>query len=247
MKFLNMEIDNVTFEEALAQIERMLDSKTGGYVVTPNVDHVIQLEKSEKLCRVYQNAALVLTDGQPLIWISRALGQPIREKISGSDLFPRLCELAAKKQYTMYFFGAAQGVAAEAARKLTAKNPGLKVVGTDSPPYGFEQDPAQLHAALKKITDASPDILVVGLGTPKQEFFLWENREKLEGILGFGIGAGLDFAAGNVRRAPEWMQKAGLEWFYRLCHEPRRLFKRYLVDDMKIFRLVWKYRKTAGD
>lgn len=245
MKFLNTNVDNLNFEEALGKIEELADGRSGGYVVTPNVDHIIRLEKDEKFRRAYQEAALVLTDGQPLIWISRFLKCPIKEKISGSDLFPRLCKLAAQKHYTMYFLGAAEGVAALAAENLMKKNPGLQVVGTYSPAYGFEKDPQQVNMIWKKINEAAPDILIVGLGTPKQEIFLWENRDKLGHQLAFCLGASLDFEAGRVRRAPVWMQKNGLEWLYRLCHEPRRLFKRYLIDDMKILLLVWKYRKVG--
>ncbi len=243
MQFLNTEIDNLTFDEALARIDELLRTHAGGRVVTPNVDHIVQLEKNEEFRQAYQDAALVLTDGQPLIWISRWLGCPIKEKISGSDLFPRLCELAAEKGYTMYLLGAARGVAAEAARRLTQKNSGLRIVGIDSPEYGFEKDPQRVEEVIAKITETAPDILVAGLGTPKQEIFLWKQREQLKGILAFGMGASLDFEAGNVKRAPRWMQKCGLEWLYRLCREPRRLFKRYLVDDMKIFPLAWRYRK----
>ncbi len=240
-----MEIDNLTFAEALERIRVLTEKGEGGYVVTPNVDHVVRLEKDEKFCGAYRDASLVLTDGQPLIWISRLLKCPIREKISGSDLFPRLCGLAAAQGYRMYFLGAAEGVAQLAAENLKKVYPKLVVTGTYSPPYGFEKDPAEVEKIWEMIKKASPDLLIVGLGTPKQEIFLWENRDRLDGILAFGFGASLDFAAGKARRAPRWMQKCGLEWFYRLCREPRRLFKRYLVDDVKILPLVWKYRKAG--
>lgn len=247
MKFLNTSIDNLSFDEALKRIQELIEAGNGGYVVTPNVDHIIQLEKSQVFQEAYQGAELVLTDGQPLIWISRLLKCPIKEKISGSDLFPRLCALAAEKGYRMFFLGAAEGVAAEAARKLTERNPGLRIVGTYSPEYGFEKNPVQVEAIWNMIHNVSPDILIVGLGTPKQELFLWENRDRLDKILAFGFGASLDFEAGVSKRAPYWMQKSGLEWFYRLCREPKRLFKRYLVDAIKIVPLVWKYRKVGKD
>ena len=242
-----MEIDNLSFDEALDWIRERKEAGQGGYVVTPNVDHVVRLEKDEKFRAAYRDAALVLTDGQPLIWISRLLGCPIREKVSGSDLFPRLCGLAAEQKYRMYFLGAAEGVAQQAARNLKKKYPGLIVAGMYSPPYGFEKDPGQTAQIWEKIREAEPDFLIVCLGTPKQEIFLWENRQQIGSMLGFCLGASLDFAAGKVRRAPRWMQKCGLEWFYRLCHEPGRLFKRYLVDDLKILSIVWKYRKAGKD
>lgn len=244
MRFLNTRIDNLTFDEALERIEALVDEGKGGYVVTPNVDHIIQLEHNERFREAYEQADLVLTDGQPLIWISRLLKTPIKEKISGSDLFPRLCSLAARKGYTMFFLGAAEGVAQRAAEKLIQKNPGLQIAGTFSPPFGFEKDQKQMQTVWSMIHEAKPDILVVCLGTPKQELFLRKNREKLTGMLAFGLGASFDFEAGIVRRAPRWMQRCGLEWFYRLCREPKRLFKRYLVDDVKILSLVWKYRRA---
>lgn len=244
MKFLNTNIDNLTFDEALEKIDDMLANKNGGYVVTPNVDHIIRLEKDERFQKAYADASLVLTDGQPLIWISHLLKCPIKEKISGSDLFPKLCSLAAQKHYKMFFLGAAEGVADQAAENLIKKNPRLQIVGTYSPEYGFEKDMQKVNDIWTMIKEAEPDILVVGLGTPKQELFLWENRQQLGSILAFGFGAGLDFEAGKSKRAPKWMQRSGLEWLYRLCHEPKRLFKRYLIDDVKILSLVWKYRKA---
>lgn len=242
MKFLNTDVDNLTFEEALQRIEELVDSKAGGYVVTPNVDHIICLEKNEDFRKSYEGASLVLTDGQPLIWISKLLKCPIKEKISGSDLLPAICAMAAKKKYRVYFLGAAQGIAAKAAKNLKKRNPGLKIVGTYSPAYGFEKDKNQVKKIWEMIHKADPDILIVGLGTPKQELFLWKNREELQGILAFGFGAGFDFESGRIKRAPRWMQRCGLEWLYRLSREPKRLFRRYLIEDMKIFRLIWKYR-----
>lgn len=246
MKFLNTDIDNLTFEEALQKIDSLIISKQGGYVVTPNVDHLVQLEKNEKFRKAYEGASLVLTDGQPLIWISRLMKRPIKEKISGSDLFPRVCELAARQHYRLFFLGAAEGVAAQAAENLRKKYPGLEVAGVYSPPWGFEKEREQTDIVWKLVEQAGPDILIVGLGTPKQEIFLWENREKLKNTLAFAIGAALDFEAGKVQRAPKWVQRAGFEWLYRLSREPRRLFKRYLIDDIQILSLMWKYRKKAG-
>lgn len=248
MKFLNTRIDNLTFDEALQRIEELTDSKEGGYVVTPNVDHIVQLERNPAFRRAYEESSLVLTDGKPLIWFSHLLHCPIKEKISGSDLFPRLCALAARRGYKMYFLGAGEGIAAKAAENLRKKYPGLQVVGIDSPEYGFEKDPARTRQIWEQIQECRPDLLAVGLGTPKQELFLWQNRKRLadNGILAFGLGASFDFEAGVVRRAPKWMQRCGLEWFYRLCREPRRLFKRYFGDGLRILPIVWKYRKSEN-
>ncbi|MDO5348204.1 MAG: WecB/TagA/CpsF family glycosyltransferase, partial [Bacillota bacterium] len=130
MRLMNTEIDNLTMDETLDAIDSLIKEDNCSYVVTPNVDHIVQLEKDEELKRVYENASLILTDGKPLIWISNWYKTPIKEKISGSDLFPRVCELAAKKGYTMYLLGAAEGVADKAAKNLMDKYKGLNIVGT---------------------------------------------------------------------------------------------------------------------
>lgn len=242
MKFMNIEVDNLTMDEALVAIDELIQQNKNAYVVTPNVDHIVRLEQGGEFLEAYRDADLVLTDGKPLVWISKWYGTPIKEKISGSDLFPRLCELAARKGYTMFFLGAAEGVAARAADNLMLKYPGLQVVGTYSPPYGFEKDEQETKKIKEMITEKKPHILIVGLGTPKQELFIKHHGEELGVPLSLGLGASLDFEAGNVKRAPKWMSDHGLEWFYRVIQEPKRMFKRYFIDDMKIFGLAVKYK-----
>ena len=244
MFFMNTEIDNLTMDEALERIDQLIQEDKCAYVVTPNVDHLVKLEQSVELAEVYKHADLILTDGKPLIWISKLYKTPIKEKISGSDLFPRLCKMAANKGYRMYFLGAAEGVAAKAAENLTKKYPGLQVVGTYSPPQGFEEDPAEMEKIRKQIKSAAPHILVVGLGCPKQEFFIFHNKDELGVPISLGLGASLDYESGNIRRAPRWMSDHGLEWSYRITQEPKRLVKRYLVDGWKIISMIVKYRKV---
>ena len=241
MPFMNTEIDNLTMDEALEKIDLLIQQNKNAYVVTPNVDHIVQLERDGELAEVYKHADLILTDGKPLIWISKLYKTPIKEKISGSDLFPRLCEMAADKGYRMYFLGAAEGVAAKAAKNLKKKYPRLQVVGTYSPPYGFEKDPDEMEKIRKQIRNVTPHILVVGLGCPKQEFFIYRNRYELNVPLSIGLGASFDFEAGNVKRAPKWMSDHGLEWLFRITQDPKRLAKRYLIDDLKIFGTMIKY------
>ena len=172
---MNTEIDNLTMNEALLAIENLIQNNQGAYVVTPNVDHIVQLEKDKELQDVYANASLILTDGKPLLWIAKWYKTPIREKISGSDLFPLLCDMAAKKGYRIFFLGAAEGVAQKAADNLSKKYSGLQVVGTYSPPFGFEKDQAEMDKIKSMIKDVHPDILIVGLGCPKQEKF-WTTK-----------------------------------------------------------------------
>lgn len=243
MKFMNTEIDNITMDEALNCIDELIQANKNSYVVTPNVDHIVQLERGGELVDVYKNANLILTDGKPLIWISKWYGTPIKEKISGSDLFPRLCEMAACKGYRMFFLGAAEGVAAKAALNLESRFSGLQVVGTYSPPFGFEKDKDEMEKIKKMIKESSPHILIVGLGCPKQELFIFKNRKELGVPISLGLGASLDFEAGNIKRAPKWMANHGFEWLYRIFQDPKRLAKRYFIDDIKIIRLALKYRR----
>ena len=244
---MNTFIDNLTMEEALKEIERLIKEDACSFVVTPNVDHIVQIEKGGVLSEAYKAADLILCDGKPLIWISKYYGNPIKEKISGSDLFPEICRMAAEKGYTMYFLGAAEGIAAKAAEVLKQKYKGLKVVGTYSPPYGFEKDQAEIERIIDRINEAKPDILIFGLGTPKQEQFILNYRDKLNVPVSLGLGASFDFVAGNVKRAPKWMSDHGLEWLFRITQDPKRMAKRYLLDDIKILSLVRKYKKQMKE
>ena len=243
MKFMNTEIDNLTMQETLQAIDRLIQENKSAYVVTPNVDHIVQLEKSKELQAVYKNASLILADGKPLLWIAKWYGTPIKEKISGSDLFPLLCNMAAKKKYKMFFLGAAEGVAAKAAKNLANKFKGLQVVGTYSPPFVFEKSQDEMDKIKSMIKEAAPHILIVGLGCPKQEKFMYHHCKELGVPISLGLGASFDFEAGNIKRAPRWMSNHGLEWLFRITQDPKRMAKRYLVDDRKILGLAIKYRK----
>lgn len=243
IKFLNTEVDNLTMDEAVKRIELLIEDKRPSYVVTPNVDHIVKLENDEEFRAVYKNADLILTDGMPLIWISKLHKNAIKEKVSGSDLFPQVCKLASEKSYSIFLLGAAEGVAAKAADNLKKKYKGLNVIGTYSPSYGFEKSEEEVNKVINIINDAKPDILAVGLGAPKQEKFIYKYKDRLNVPVSLAIGASIDFEAGNINRAPKWMQNSGLEWFYRLTKEPKRMFKRYIVDDLKIINIAIKYYK----
>ena len=146
----------------------------------------------------------------------------------------------------MFFLGAAEGVAARAAENLQKRYPGLEIVGTYSPPYGFEKDENEMLEIKKMIRAAKPHMLIVGLGCPKQELFIYHNRKELNVPISLGLGASFDFEAGNLKRAPLWMSSHGLEWLFRIIQDPKRMAKRYLIDDLAIVRLAFKYRKLAG-
>ena len=235
-------IDNVTMEGTLDAIECLIKSRQPAYVVTPNADHMVKLQKDEEFRRIYEGASLVLADGMPILWAGLFLGTPLAEKVSGSDLVPKLCRRAAEKNFTLFFLGGREGAAARAKEVLEKKYPGLCVVGTYSPPVGFEKDAAESRKIEEMIRAAAPDVLLVGLGAPKQEKWISKNHQALAVPVSVGVGVTFEFIAGMVKRAPRWMQATGLEWSWRLLMEPKRLWKRYLVDDTAFFWFVFRQK-----
>ncbi|MCP4641574.1 MAG: WecB/TagA/CpsF family glycosyltransferase [bacterium] len=240
VELFNIRFDNVTFEEVRGRIAERIESREPSYVVTPNVDHVCRYAKDEHFRTAYGGAYLVLADGMPLLWASRLLGKPLYEKLSGSDLVPLLCEFAAQRGYTVFFFGAEQGVAEEAMHRLCKRYPALQVAGAYSPPYGFDECPEENAKAVAKIAQARPDICFVALGCPRQEYWMERHFREADASVMLGVGAALDFAAGKQKRAPVWVQNWGMEWLWRLCHEPRRLWRRYLVEDSYFLSVLWR-------
>jgi N-acetylglucosaminyldiphosphoundecaprenol N-acetyl-beta-D-mannosaminyltransferase len=230
----------LTFEQALCVIDDALEKKKGGYVVTPNVDHVCLAENNTLLREAYTHALISLVDGMPLLWLSKWLGDPLPEKISGSDLVDPLMALCARKKYTVYVLGGGEGVAEAASRVWMKRYPGLNVVGTYAPPYGFEKNPSMVRDVNERIQRAQPDVLLVALGCPKQEIWMMQNRQAWEHTLAFGIGAAVDFAAGTAKRCPGWVSSLGCEWLFRLFQEPKRLAHRYLVRDRAIVAVAWR-------
>jgi len=243
IKFLNINVDNVTMSEAIDRIEYLVRNNANSFIVTPNLDHIVTVERDEYFKEIYKNATLVLTDGQPLIWISRLLRNPIVEKVSGSDLFPEICKMASKNNYSIYILGAGQGVAPKAAENLKRKYDNINIVGTFSPSYGFENKKEEIDYIIHSINELKPDILAVSLGSPKGEKFIYKYRNQLSVPLSMSIGATIDFEAGIVKRAPRWMSKWGLEWLYRTLKEPKRLGKRYWNDAWGIIPIILKYKK----
>ena len=236
--------DYLTMDGTINAIEALVKEKNGGFIVTPNVDHIVMAEKNELFRSAYNNAALSLADGKPLIWMSRLAGVPLPEKISGSDLIFPLLQRAAERAYRVYFLGAAPGVGDKAAKILSEEIPNLNIVGTDAPPMGFDTDLEQEKKVLEKLLAAKPDIVLFALGAPKQEILMYRwYRRGINSVM-LGIGAGLDFIAGNAKRAPKWMSDMGFEWLYRLSREPRRLSKRYLIRDIGIISIFFRMMRT---
>lgn len=226
-------IDDLTMDEAIGRIEALIRAGEPSYVVTPNVDHLVMLQEDPAFRAAYGGAALVLADGVPLLWASRLLGTPLRAKVSGSDLFPAFAPVAAARGYRLFFLGGRPGAADRAAAILKARHPGLVVCGTCCPPFGFERDPEADARVVAAVREAAPDVLFVGLGAPKQELWLHRHRADLGVPVSLGVGASFEMTAGLVSRAPRWMQRAGLEWTWRLAKEPRRLWRRYLLRDSR--------------
>jgi N-acetylglucosaminyldiphosphoundecaprenol N-acetyl-beta-D-mannosaminyltransferase len=225
-------IDSVTFDEALTAIEALTGH--GGAVFTPNVDHVVTADKNEEFRAAYEAADLSLADGQWVVWASRVLKTPLPAKISGSDLTLPLAKLAGEKGRSIYLLGGAPGAAEAAGKRLTAEC-GVRICGIDSPRIDLNKpDPA----IVERMKLAAPDLVLVALGSPKQELWIHRNREALRPAVLLGIGATLDFLAGQVRRAPSWISRFGLEWAFRLILEPRRLARRYLVNDPKFAAIL---------
>jgi N-acetylglucosaminyldiphosphoundecaprenol N-acetyl-beta-D-mannosaminyltransferase len=215
--------------QTLAAIDALVAARRGGVVFTPNVDHVVVAERNEPFRRAYADADLTLADGMPLVWLARLLGQPLPERVAGSDLFSPLMRTAASRKWRVYLVGAAPSVAERAVSILTERF-GVDLIGWHSPV--ISPDGREAHDdSIERLRINHPDVVIVALGTPKQELWIARARKVLPRITFVGVGASIDFLVGAQRRAPRWIARAGMEWAYRLCREPRRLWRRYLLQD----------------
>ena len=222
--------DAVTESDVVSTVIRSSAAGVGGFILTPNVDILRQLRRGS-LHRIADAADLVVADGMPLIWASRVMGDPLPERVAGSALLFSLARAAAHADRSVFLLGGAEDVAATGAEKLAKDIDGLRVAGWHFPPFGFDRDEAQLAAIDAVIRDAAPDIVFVGLGFPRQELLITRLVAEFPAVWFLGCGGSLTFAAGHISRAPQWMQRNGLEWVHRLYKEPRRLARRYLVED----------------
>lgn len=237
IKILNVPVDNITMLDLLARL------KFGGVVFTPNVDHVVKLQKDEDFCRAYSAATYRTCDSQILMFVSRFLGTPLKEKISGSDLLPAFYRYyAGDDDVRIFLLGAAEGVAEKARQTINHKVGREIVVGAHSPSFGFEKNPEECRQLIELVESSGANVLALGVGAPKQEKWIYRYKDEFKTVKTFlAIGATIDFEAGNVKRSPQWVTKLGFEWVYRLLSEPQRLWKRYLVDDL--FPIVWLVMK----
>lgn len=225
---LGVPFDRVTMGDALAMIERMTASRRPHYIVTANVDFLAQARTDVELRRILLDAHLVLCDGTPVVWASRLLGNPLPERVAGSDLVPALIAIAEQKGLRAFFLGGTPESMSRAIANVKKAHPGLDLQGF-SPPFNqlLEMDHEEIK---RRITEARPDLLFVSFGCPKQEKWIAMHYQSLGVPVAIGVGGTIDFLAGQLKRAPVWMQRTGTEWMFRLLQEPRRLFRRYARD-----------------
>ena len=235
---LGTSIDNVSIQGAIDSIVSLVERGRFSFTVTANVDHVMKLRKDPEFRAIYESANLVVADGVPLLWAARALGTPLKGRVNGTDLMEGVISVAAEKGFSIYLLGGSGDSAADSAEILKQRHPRLSVAGHRSPPFGFERDPVMDAAVERQVAQAHPDVLFVALGAPKQEKWIARHGARTGARHTIGVGASFSFISGQVSRAPELMQRAGLEWLWRLAEEPRRLWRRYLWDDLPFFGLI---------
>lgn len=232
VRLLGLELDAVTEAEAIATILHGLDVGQGGFVVTPNLDHLRQLSRVPELTALFRKPDLVVADGMPLVWASRLQGSPLPERVAGSELIWSLTAEAALRDRSVFLLGGAPGTCAGAEERLRSCYPGARFAGNHCPPFGFEYDADEIERVRQVLRDAQPDIVFVGLGFPKQERLIAYLRAEFPKMWFLGVGYSFSFVAGVTPRAPAWMIRLGLEWLHRLTKDPKRLASRYLVHGL---------------
>ena len=239
VEILGVQIDNVSGEEALARIREMIQSRAPHQIVTPAIEQVICARRDPEFSRALREADLVLPDGMQVVIASRLHQTPLKERITGVDMVPRICRLAASEGYSVFFMGGEPGIAEEAARALQAAIPGLPVAGTYCPPLGFERNPVEQQKALQAVREARPDVLFLALGAPRQEKWIHRWKRELGVPVMVGVGGAFNFITGREKRAPVWLQNLGMEGLYRLFQRPRDLWKRVIINAPYFFLLLF--------
>ena len=235
---LGCQVSRVDLSGALRELERLLETGSRHQVVCLPVNSILAARRDRVFRSICNGASIALPDGLPVVWASRILGEPVCGRAAGPDLLLAAAALAALRGYTFYLLGGEYGTAERLAERLTQANPGLKVVGVYSPPFHERLPPEINDGIIERINVAKPDLLWVGLGSPKQDRWIAQNLERLEVRIAIGVGAAFDMYGGKTGRAPLWMQRSGLEWLFRFLREPRRLFRRYFIDASLFFPLV---------
>ncbi len=223
---LGVGVSAVNLDDAVLMIERWICEGSRNYVCVTGVHGVMESRHNERLRRIHRQAGMVTPDGMPLVWFARLLGGQRLQRVCGPDLMQTMTAISELRRYRQFYYGGAEGVAGKLKQKLIDSCPKLEVAGALCPPFR-ELTAAEDEAIVDAINAARPDIVWVGLSTPKQEFWMASHIGLVEAPVMIGVGAAFDFLAGTKRRAPAWMQRNGLEWLFRLCSEPRRLWRRY--------------------
>jgi N-acetylglucosaminyldiphosphoundecaprenol N-acetyl-beta-D-mannosaminyltransferase len=246
---LGVHVSAINLETALVVIDDWIRRRDSHYVCVTGVHGVMESHRDEEIRWIHNTAGLVTPDGVPLVWLSRWMGFSNVSRVYGPDLMLAVCAQSARTGYRHFFYGGAAGVPEKLVARLQARFPGLKAVGAYSPPFRV-LSPAEDTAIVSAINTVQPDIVWVGMSTPKQEQWMAEHVGRLCAPVLIGVGAAFDFVAGLKRQAPAWMRKSGLEWSFRLLSEPRRLWRRYLINNPVFLWLVAlealeRRRKTA--
>jgi N-acetylglucosaminyldiphosphoundecaprenol N-acetyl-beta-D-mannosaminyltransferase len=243
---LGVAVSPINMDLALEQITQALENKQKGYVCVTGVHGISEAQSDPEFRRILNRAFLCTPDGMPLVWVGRWQGHRQMDRVYGPDLMLAMMTRSEKTGWRHFFYGGANGTAQTLTRRLLERFPKLQIVGAYEPPFRPLNGPEQQELR-EKIRAARPDVIWVGLSTPKQERFMAHYLDQLDVTLMFGVGAAFDFHAGKIRQAPKWMQRSGLEWFFRFCCEPRRLWKRYLKNNplfmARIFCQVTGLRK----
>lgn len=237
VNILGVGISAMTMPQAVNQVAQWIDSRTCHYISVCTVHTVMECRRDEHVRRAVNAAGLATPDGMPLVWLSRWWGRCPVTRVYGPDLMLALCHLSVERGYSHYFYGGAAGIPELLAENLEQRFPGLKVAGAYSPPFR-PLTPAEESQIITQINQTTPDIIWVGLGTPKQDLWMAAHRDQLTAPVLIGVGAAFDFHTGRIPQAPRWMQQNGLEWLFRLWQEPRRLWYRYLVYNPLFIALV---------
>jgi N-acetylglucosaminyldiphosphoundecaprenol N-acetyl-beta-D-mannosaminyltransferase len=230
-------IDNLSMEETLRKVAGFIRSGQPHQHVVVNVDKLVKASRDEELRRIINACALVNVDGMPVVWASRLLGKPLKERVAGVDLFEALMRRSGERGWRVFLLGARSEVVAAVAAAYGRRYPGLVIAGWRD---GYWQGEAQEAAVAERIRASGADLLFVAIGSPRKEQFLGRWQETMRIPFAMGVGGTFDVAIGRVKRAPRWMQRAGLEWFYRFLQEPRRMFHRYFIEDMAFIWLLLK-------
>ncbi len=235
---LNVEVDNISKQDFLAQF-------TEGVLITPNVDHLMKLQHDKEFYEIYKKADYITVDSKIVFLALKYLGTPVKDVITGSDFFPSFYNYHKDNaNIKIFLLGAMEGVADKAMADINAKMGRQIVVGAHSPSFGFEKHEDECDKILDIINETKANVLVVGVGAPKQEKWIYKYKDRLTHVkIHLAIGATIDFEAGNIRRAPKLLQMVAMEWLYRLWKEPKRMWRRYIIEDMPFFNLIFKQKR----